>query len=729
MIIDTSQGNIETYGDIKEFKTSIDPKNLEFITTLLSSNLYSDPEQSFIREIVSNAWDSHVEAGTTDIPVIVKLGENGYRDFTVTIRDYGTGLSPERFKEVYCNIGSSTKRDSNEYIGGFGIGKYSSLACSNTVYITSYYEGKAYYYVMVKSGNSITTNLLMEKPTTEKNGVEVTIKKIENINPYITALDYIVFFPNVYIDSPFNKSASLNSAKIKRFTNFAAATVRTESKLLLGNVLYPCNSSLLNKEARDFLLAIKYTGIAIKFDVGEINITPNRENIIYTSDTIKKIEDRIKAAKEELDKIVDAKITQDYDDLQEYYEAISKIKYYEPVTESFDHTGDGYRVAPEDMKASSVTYKGNDLILFKDKIQSLLNLQLPNYKGVVFDDRIYNKKLPYGVYRKDKIGTDSIVMLNENTRLINSVRIYLRENWNRFAVVTYFTLDDFLLYIDDSLKGNMALPKVPEIDIILEGVYNSILKKANQVDLDSDETYLKVKEDLSSDNIKQVAAKEAILYVYHETQCFKQKYSFKRFTQAVDYIKKLKRGVILANMDADESTLHNIAKVRGFTLIKARKDIVSDLKSLNLKCIVDIDWVLKDDPAIKKSAAIKKYFPYGIRREILAGVFNNIPPHLKEAFQDVVVHYDKFIGGNGVYSSLAGKSTIESDPYTEHVCKLMKHYMSKQEEARALVDAENTEIGDILTTAVLVKTKAYRVSARAYKRMRNNKLLNVLCRK
>lgn len=119
MIIDTSQGDIEVVGDIKEFKTSIDPKNLEFITTLLSSNLYSDPEQSFIREIVSNAWDSHVEAGTTDVPVIVKF-RNSCGDRSVTIRDFGVGLSPERFQEVYCNIGSSTKRESNDFIGGFG---------------------------------------------------------------------------------------------------------------------------------------------------------------------------------------------------------------------------------------------------------------------------------------------------------------------------------------------------------------------------------------------------------------------------------------------------------------------------------------------------------------------------------------------------------------------------------------------------------------------------------
>ena len=124
MIISEQKSDIEVIGDIKEFKSSIDTKNLEFITTLLSSNLYSAPERSFIREIVSNAWDSQVEANTTDIPIIIKITETnteiktsyGY-EYTrwsgrgdITIRDFGTGLSPERFNEVYRNIGSSTKR-------------------------------------------------------------------------------------------------------------------------------------------------------------------------------------------------------------------------------------------------------------------------------------------------------------------------------------------------------------------------------------------------------------------------------------------------------------------------------------------------------------------------------------------------------------------------------------------------------------------------------------------
>ena len=136
MIINADKGDVKVLGDIQEFKTSIDPKNLEFITTLLSSNLYSNPEQSFIREIVSNAWDSHVEAGTTDTPVIIRYKWGDNSSWEITIRDFGTGISPERFKNIFCNIGSSTKRESNEFIGGFG--KYNCKIQKNNLLIKDY---------------------------------------------------------------------------------------------------------------------------------------------------------------------------------------------------------------------------------------------------------------------------------------------------------------------------------------------------------------------------------------------------------------------------------------------------------------------------------------------------------------------------------------------------------------------------------------------------------------
>ena len=137
MIINKDQTpNAQYVGDVKANKVGIDTKNIDFVASLLTTNLYSNPIQSFLRETVSNGWDSHVEAGNPE-PVIISLKSDSPTEFkemakwqygskkvaiTITIRDFGVGLSPERFANIYTNIGSSTKRDSNDFIGAFGIG-------------------------------------------------------------------------------------------------------------------------------------------------------------------------------------------------------------------------------------------------------------------------------------------------------------------------------------------------------------------------------------------------------------------------------------------------------------------------------------------------------------------------------------------------------------------------------------------------------------------------------
>lgn len=106
-------------GDVQENRVGIDRDNIDFITTLLTSNLYSKPVESFLRETIANAYDSHVEANSDEYILLI-ITRTGYETYTIAIRDYGVGLSPERFDQIYKNIGSSTKRDSNDYIGAFG---------------------------------------------------------------------------------------------------------------------------------------------------------------------------------------------------------------------------------------------------------------------------------------------------------------------------------------------------------------------------------------------------------------------------------------------------------------------------------------------------------------------------------------------------------------------------------------------------------------------------------
>lgn len=721
MIIDTSQGDIEVIGDIKEFKTSIDPKNLEFITTLLSSNLYSDPEQSFIREIVSNAWDSHVEAGNTDTPVIVRFRNQNYNK-SVTIRDYGTGLSPERFAEVYCNIGSSTKRDSNDFIGGFGIGKYSSLACSNTVYITSYYNGIAYYYVMVKSGNSITTNLLREQPTTEKNGVEITVRNIVNFKPYERALDYIVFFPNVYIDGI---DHYLNSAKLKRLTHIAIASKTIPHKLLLGNVLYPCNRGLLPTDVADFLLDIHSTGIVVRFDIGELGITPNRENIIYTSDTIDKISTRVREAKKELLGLVRKHICKDYQNLEEYLKVVKEKLYYDPVTDSINTRYNGYSVRREDIENMGVTYKGVDL---KDSILTIsyaFSLTFPNYKAVISEDKVYTKKLPNRLIGRNCIKAKNVLICKHNPRLVASIKAYLRDKYDGYTIVGDLTKDRVETYLSSNVSELEPKKGHANRDLIVDGVWKSILSKSKIIDFDTDPDYAAFKAVLAA--IKVVVPteiKEAILYKYDSRFCVREAKSFKRFPEAIEYLKSLKQGVIIANMDEDERFWAKVAHIKGFTFFKARKDVVSEIRALNLSCVVDMGWLLREDPLLNKVYTAHQYFPTGIPTVSLEELHYTVDKKLFDEFRDI--HY--YCNIETKYADHC-KVVGTIDPYTKYLCERLKSYLDKWNSAKSVVGDNHSSLHRVLTAAVVMKTGSYRVSARAYSDIRGNKLLKVLCKK
>lgn len=726
MIINADKGNIKVLGDIREFKTSIDPKNLEFITTLLSSNLYSDPEQSFIREIVSNAWDSHVEAGTTDIPVIIRF-KRGNDGWEVTIRDFGTGLSPERFQEVYCNIGSSTKRESNEFIGGFGIGKYSSLACTNTVYITSYYEGTAFLYVMVKSGNTITTNLVMKKPTEEKNGVEVTIKNIPDIIPYKKALKYIVFFPNVYVDGIDNK---LNNTKLKRFNNFAVASEPIDTKILLGNVLYPYNAKFLSIASNDFLRNIGYSGIVIKFNVGEISITPNRESIIYSSDTISKIEDRIMAAKAELDTMISNKFSRDYDNLYEYYKVTSNKICYNPLDDSYYPIigySYGERGYCSTVDSSTITFRG---FAFLRECRSLLcsffNMELPNFKGLFYNDKFYQNKIPYNAEGRTKMGEASIIMI-DSSRLTAAAKSWLQENYDKYTIITSFDKAQFASYIEDNIRD---LKLYPHKDILIGYMYDYIMSKVKIINLDTNAEFLAYKEELKSNKVPVAKIKDFILYI-QRTPGYRERRYFKDIDCCIKYIKNLKKGVILADMKESDNW-YSIAEARGFVFIRARKEIIDTFHELKPTFLVDKDWVLKEDPTIIKLHTIIESFKNVNIPTNYSSVemLNTVPMPLKSKFKDIINFYYKY-SGNKTYMEVASKCT-KIDPYVKSMCEKFKDhievYNNLSKEVELSINGEEPLKG-LLMAAVIVKSKAYRINPKIYDKVKNNKLLRVLCRK
>ena len=100
-----------------KFTTTVSDK----LFKLTIDKLYSDKISAFIRELSCNAYDSHKNNGNEDEPISILLPSRLDPNFKV--QDFGTGLGDEEtLFEVYCTMFGSTKDDSNEFTGCFGLG-------------------------------------------------------------------------------------------------------------------------------------------------------------------------------------------------------------------------------------------------------------------------------------------------------------------------------------------------------------------------------------------------------------------------------------------------------------------------------------------------------------------------------------------------------------------------------------------------------------------------------
>ena len=145
MKIDVKTINIETEGVMSEAFFSVKEKNMAHIFSILRNSLYSDKPLAIIREYCTNAQDAHVEAGKPNKSIRVKYPT--IFDNTLSIRDFGNGLSKEEVFTVFNSYGESTKRDSNDLVGMLGLGSKSAFSYVNDFTIKSYNNGLMSQYI------------------------------------------------------------------------------------------------------------------------------------------------------------------------------------------------------------------------------------------------------------------------------------------------------------------------------------------------------------------------------------------------------------------------------------------------------------------------------------------------------------------------------------------------------------------------------------------------------
>lgn len=418
MVYLEQSSNTQIYGDVQTNKISFKEENVDFIMSILSSNLYSNPIGSLIREYVSNAEDSHREAGIDD-PILVTLDKNDYDDnFFFSVQDFGVGISPDRFEDVFINLASSTKRESNTYIGMWGLGRLSGLSYSSQVNITSVYNGTKTYYLMYKDGNKIFIDNLGSEETEDRNGVTITIPVNKNdLNSFSKEIvKQLSFFEKVYVQECTNCLSYLDNelfdkykaAKIKYYDTFAINTFypnvdysasfsssfnrsNQRLKFLLGNVVYPIDFDLITLPK----YIHKDENMFIRFAIGELEVTPNRENILYSKKNIETINRRLVEVQEEKLKVFKDVYDKEVNDMLSYNFYLNSDNTFLTVMENPDKRNqdiDLYFGDKITFRYHGVDYKETKELkeLFKNTLFMFYDVDLFYQNQILEDEKISN---------------------------------------------------------------------------------------------------------------------------------------------------------------------------------------------------------------------------------------------------------------------------------------------------------------------------------------------------
>lgn len=335
---------------------SLDLDSAQVLMQMLSKNLYSDPIGSTVRECASNALDSHRRANVTE-PIIVAFKINNENNYEFTVEDFGTGLDHDDVVNIISKYGKSTKRETNDELGMMGLGFKSPLAYSSSFHFVCRKDGVERKYMMYEGEEGNTIDPLYEGPTTERNGVKIVVpvKHNDRQNFYVKIKEQLAYFESVFFDINMHGNFIDNEFSIFRSEDYQVSQLAGDNNLhiCLDNVYYPIDFNKLG-------IAPIVGKLALRFKLSDgLFPTPNREQLIYTSQAKKIILEKIQKVSDQLvTKYNENTIQCDkLDDVFSYYGSKvrsvtlgditldtfpfsdhSKTKYQKPVYKDYKHT-------------------------------------------------------------------------------------------------------------------------------------------------------------------------------------------------------------------------------------------------------------------------------------------------------------------------------------------------------------------------------------------------------
>jgi hypothetical protein len=285
---------------------------------VLIDGLYSDKVRSIVRELWSNAFDSHIAAGRADMPFDCQLPTVWEPFFRV--RDYGTSLPHADVMHLYTTVFESTKEDTNAQVGKLGLGSKSPFAYTDTFTVTTWRDGiKRVYSAYIGADSVPMIALLGEERSDEPQGLEVAFPvKSSDIDTFERAANRVALGfdvkPNTFDVTlrPPVSEALYSGPGWKLCDSDESMSALAKQ----GCVVYPIDP-LAVTGATSQQIAFLRAPLFIDFDIGQLEIAASREGLGYNEETCR----NILAAVDRIAGELFQQLRVQFDNIETYWEA------------------------------------------------------------------------------------------------------------------------------------------------------------------------------------------------------------------------------------------------------------------------------------------------------------------------------------------------------------------------------------------------------------------------
>ena len=291
MKLNTEFSTVQTKGVMEKSQARIKMSAHAF--SILASGLYTDKIAAVLREVGCNARDAHVAAGKPDLPIEVKLPT--VLDSQFHIKDWGVGLDKKEVMGMYLTFFESTKSESDDFVGAFGLGSKSPFAYTDSFTVTAAKGGIKRVFTVFREAGVPQCVFLHEEPAPAdwQNGLQVSFPvKPTDMADFAARAARVYEFWDV---KPVFKGAEVTwpsyTARMETASCVLVRGFNRGAAVVMGGVKYPLpdmadilQDALQSSGETEYLrvfgqIFFRDCAPILKAPIGYLSVTPSRESL------------------------------------------------------------------------------------------------------------------------------------------------------------------------------------------------------------------------------------------------------------------------------------------------------------------------------------------------------------------------------------------------------------------------------------------------------------------